>query len=54
MENEILKNIIDYATRQLIANYGWCGVAEGPKAAMLSSDDGKGNDIVITIKVEED
>jgi len=54
MENEILKDIIDYATRKLNANYGYCAVAEGPKAAMLNSDDGKGNDIKINIKLEED
>lgn len=54
MENEILNDIIDYATRKLNANYGYCGVAKGPKVTMLNSDDGKGNDIIINIKIEED
>jgi len=54
MENEILKDIIDYATKKLNFAYGYCGVAEGAKAAMLNSEDRQGNDIkiVITIKPE--
>ena len=52
MENKVLKDIIGYATMKLNAAYGYCGVAEGPAVAMLNSDDGKGNDIKITIKVE--
>lgn len=54
MENEILKDIIDYATRKLNSAYGYCGVAEGPKMAMLNSDDGRGNDIKINIKIEQE
>lgn len=54
MENEILKDIIAYASRKLNAAYGYCGVAEGSKAAMLNSDDRKGNDIKITIKLESE
>jgi hypothetical protein len=52
MENEILKDIIDYATKRLNDAYGYCGVAEGPRMAMLNSDDGKGHDIKINIKIE--
>ena len=56
MENDVLKDIIDYATQKLQAAYGFCGVAEGPKAAMLNSSDREGNDIIIKIdiKLEEE
>ena len=49
MENEILKEIIDYATRRLNHAYGYCGVVEGETMAMLNSEDRKGNDIKIKI-----
>lgn len=49
MENEVLKDIIDYATKKLNSAYGYCGVAEGPDMAMLNSEDRKGNDIKIKI-----
>lgn len=52
MENEVLKDIVEYATKKLNTAYGYCGVAQAPKMAMLNSDDKKGNDIKITIKVE--
>jgi len=54
MENDVLKDIVDYATRKLMAAYGFCGVAEGPKVVMLNSSDGQGNDIKINIKLEEE
>jgi hypothetical protein len=54
MENEILKDIIDYARRKLNASYGYCGVAEGSKIAMLNSDDGKGGEIKINITIEQE
>ena len=54
MENEILKDIIDYAAKRLNEAYGYCGVAEGSTAAMLNSDDNNGNDIKITIKLESE
>ena len=52
MENEVLKDIIDYATKKLNSAYGYCGVAEGEAMAMLNSEDRKGNDIKIHIKLE--
>ena len=52
MENQILKDIIEYATRKLKNAYGYCGVAENSEMAMLNSDDKSGNDIKITIKLE--
>lgn len=52
MENEILKDIIAYASRKLNSVYGYCGVAEGPKMAMLNSDDNNGNDIKIVIEIK--
>ena len=52
MENEVLKDIIAYASRKLNASYGYCGVAEGTRLAMLNSGDNNGNDITLTIKVE--
>jgi len=52
MENEILKDIIDYATKKLRNAYGYCGVAENDEMAMLNSDDKQGRDIKITIKYD--
>lgn len=52
MENEVLKDIIDYAAKRLNAAYGYCGVAEGPEMAMLNSDDKNGHDIKIHITLE--
>lgn len=52
MENEILKDIIDYATKKLNGAYGYCGVAEGQTMAMLNSEDRKGNDIKIVIELK--
>lgn len=52
MENEILKDIIRYARTKLMGAYGYCGIAENAEMAMLNSDDKKGNDIKITIKLE--
>lgn len=52
MENDILKDIIDYATKKLNSAYGYCGVAEGKTMAMLNSEDRKGNDIKINITLK--
>jgi hypothetical protein len=54
MDDYVLKKIMDYATRELMDAYGYCGVAAGDTAAMLNSTDKNGNDIVIKIKVETD
>tara|TARA_R110000851_G_scaffold100026_3_gene215446 strand:+ start:4453 stop:4617 length:165 start_codon:yes stop_codon:yes gene_type:complete len=52
MENEVLKDIVAYATKKLNEAYGYCGVAEGPEMAMINSDDKAGNDISIIIKIK--
>jgi hypothetical protein len=52
MDNAVLKDIADYATKKLNAAYGYCGVAEGPTMAMLNSEDRKGNDIKIIIELK--
>jgi hypothetical protein len=52
MENEIIKDIIDYATKKLKSAYGYCGVAEGKSMAMLNSEDREGNDIKINITLK--
>ncbi len=52
MDNEVLEDIIDYATKKLNSNYGYCGVMKGPTIAMLNSEDREGNDIKITFKLE--
>lgn len=54
MKSEVLKDIMDYARRKLVASYTYCGVIEGDDFAMLSCDDRKGNNITIEIKIEED
>lgn len=52
MKNEVLEEIKAFATKKLNEAYGHCGVASGDDIAMINSDDGNGNDIKITIKVE--
>lgn len=54
MTNEILNKIKDYAQKLLVAEYTYCGVADSPEFSMLNSDDGKGNDIKITIEVKDE
>lgn len=55
MKNQILEDIVKYATQKLNSAYGYCGVASGDNMAMLNTDDGQGNDIKIniTVKAEE-
>lgn len=53
MENEILKEIIAFASRKLNSSYGYCGVAEGKKAALLNCTDKQGNEIKIKITIED-
>lgn len=52
MENEVMQEIIDFATEKLNSAYGFCGVGSGDNVAMINSSDGEGNDIKITFKVE--
>ncbi len=51
MKNAVLEDIKNYAQKRLTEEYAYCGVASGDDMAMLNSEDGKGNDIVINIKV---
>ena len=52
--NEVLEDIKNYATKKLMAAYGYCGVAEGGDIALLNTDDGDGMEIKITIKTEKE
>ena len=52
MKNQVLEEITAFAAKRLQEEYGYCGVASGEDMAMLNSDDRKGNDIKITIKLE--
>ena len=54
MDDKVLDEIKAFAINKLKNHYGYCGCAEGTDMAMINSDDGKGNDIKITIKVESD
>ncbi len=54
MENQALKDIIEYARKRLTRAGEYCGVAESPTMAVLNSDDGKGNDIKIVITYEKE
>ena len=54
MENDVLKDIIDYAIQKLNAAYGFCGHAEGPREAMLQATDRQDNDIKIDITLEKE
>lgn len=49
MDNPVLEEIKEFATRKLNEAYGYCGVAECDEAAMLNSDDKAGNDIKINL-----
>lgn len=52
MKNPVLKDIVEYASKRLMAAYGYCGVASGDDMAMLNSDDKAGNDIIININIK--
>jgi len=56
MENKVLKDIIDYATKKLNSAYGYCAVAEGETMARLyvCAIDKKDNDIKIHITLESE
>lgn len=54
IQNKILEEIKDYAVQKLNAAYGYCGVAENDEMVHINSDDGKGSDLVITIKIKKD
>lgn len=52
MENEVLKDIVEYAKNKLNQSYGYCGVMEGSDMVILNSEDRKGNDIKINITLK--
>lgn len=54
MDDEVLKDIVNYAAKRLNESYGFCGVAQGAKVALLNSTDKQGRDIRINIKVEDE
>jgi len=54
MTNKILEDIKEYAKKRLMAEYGYCGVAEHETLAMINCDDGNGGDIKIEIKITEE
>lgn len=54
MNDAILNEIKEFAVRKLNAAYGYCGVADGDTQVMINSDDKKGNDIKIIMKLEEE
>ncbi len=53
MDDPILDDIKKTIINKL-AQYGYCGVADSAKFALINSTDNNGNDIKITIKIEED
>ncbi len=53
MKNEVLEEIKEFAQNKLMQAYGFCGVASGDINAMLNSSDSQGNDIKITIHIDE-
>ena len=53
MKNPILNDIVEYARKRLMHEYGYCGVASADDMAMLNSDDKAGRDITISIKSKE-
>lgn len=52
MDNKVLQDIIDYATKRLNEAYGYCGVAKADHMAFINSDDGAGKDITIKIELK--
>lgn len=52
MDNPVLQDIVNYAQKRLVQEYGFAGVAIGSNAAMLNSNDRAGNDIIIKIDVK--
>ena len=53
MDNAVLEDIKRYAVAKLSQAYGYCGVADGPAMAMINSDDGSGNDIIVEISLSK-
>lgn len=53
MDNKVLDDIKNYAIQRLNQAYGYCGSAEAPAMAMLSSG-GDGENITIHIKCDKD
>ena len=51
MDDFVVEKIKEFAIKQLKENYGYCAVAETDTFVMLSSDNKKGKDIKITIKL---
>lgn len=51
MENEILKDILNYISKNLTESYGYCGVVENENGAYINSDDRNGNYIKIKISI---
>ena len=49
MDNKVLRAIIADAKRRLTNSYGFCGILESDKLAILNSNDRQGNDIEIRI-----
>jgi hypothetical protein len=49
MKNQVLEDIMKYATNKLNTEYGYCGVAVNDDTAIINSSDKEGNDIKIVI-----
>lgn len=54
MKDSVLERIKNFAIKELNNTYGYCSSAEGEEMAMLNSDDNKGNDISIVIKIKSE
>lgn len=54
MKNEVLQDIIDYATTKLKVKYGYCGAMIGEDTTTLIAEDGDGNDIKIEFTLEQE
>jgi len=51
MKSDLGNKVIE-AVKDVLMKRGFCGVADGDDNAMLNSDDGNGNDIIVKIEVK--
>jgi hypothetical protein len=51
MKSDLGNKVIE-AVKGVLMKQGFCGVADGDNNAMLNSDDGNGNDIIVKIEVK--
>lgn len=54
INNTVLAKVRDIAVQELRSTYGYCGVIEGEDIVIITSADGEGKDIKITITLKDE